>query len=111
MIMHFHFTAEDLIRTRMLSGASPLRETISSARMLRLGADLHGPYAAWALRTRRALSRPMQPFLELVPSPLGSLPNSLGRTETYLALPDALDTFQSTPRNRLQDDIDMLATA
>lgn len=105
-VLRVHFTAADLVRTRVSDGADPLWETVLSLHRLR-DRTPDPALAAW-LRSCRCVSwEPLATLLALVPR-RGYFPDFLTPPEGAAGVELGLEALMSTPRTRLRAELTVL---
>ncbi|MFF3277478.1 hypothetical protein ACFYWU_42165 [Streptomyces chrestomyceticus] len=107
MSLRVHFTAEDLLRVRVVRGADALWETVLSATLLP-GAQAQAVFGPWRRQARtrlRLLPRQHLGLLRSLIPPTGDFPDFL---TPYQAAPDlatGIDQVMSTPARRLRREL------
>ncbi|MEV0218118.1 winged helix-turn-helix domain-containing protein [Streptomyces sp. NPDC050704] len=105
-MLRVHFTAADLVRTRVSDGADPLWETVLSLHRLRDRSP--DPALAACRRTRHgARQGPLGMLLPLVP-PRGYFPDFLTPSAGAAGVEHGLEALMSTPRARLRSELTVL---
>ncbi|MEL3945887.1 winged helix-turn-helix domain-containing protein [Streptomyces sp. LNU-CPARS28] len=106
-VLRVHFTATDLVRTRVSDGADPLWETVLSLHRLQ---DRH-PDPALPVRRRSGHGDgrgPLGMLLPLVPR-RGYFPDFLTPPAAAAGVEPGLEALMSTPRTRLRAELTVLA--
>ncbi|WP_307805918.1 winged helix-turn-helix domain-containing protein [Streptomyces chrestomyceticus] len=107
MSLRVHFTAEDLLRVRVVRGADALWETVLSATLLP-GSQAQAVFGPWRRQARtrlRLLPRQHLGLLRSLIPPTGDFPDFL---TPYQAAPDlatGIDQVMSTPARRLRREL------
>ncbi|MFG2527265.1 hypothetical protein [Streptomyces sp. NPDC048516] len=106
-MLRVHFTAQDLVRTRVADGADPLWETVLSLHSLR--EDRTDPaLAAWRQHAVRHGPGPLRTLFALVP-PYGYFPDFLTPAASQYGIESGLEAVMSTPRQRLRTELTRLS--
>jgi DNA-binding transcriptional ArsR family regulator len=106
-MLRFHFTSDDLARVRIAPGPDPMWEVLLSAHVVnqRSGALMFVP---WRERVLSGLHPAARMLLRLTP-PRGYSPDFLTPVTGTDDFETGLDAVLSTPRDRLRNDISLLA--
>ncbi|MFD5846700.1 ArsR/SmtB family transcription factor [Streptomyces chartreusis] len=105
-MLRVHFTAADLVRTRVSDGADPLWETVLSLHRLRDRRP--DPALAACRRACKGAGRgPLGMLLPLVPQ-YGYFPDFLTPAEGTAGVEHGLEALMSTPRTRLRSELTVL---
>ncbi|GGR66562.1 transcriptional regulator [Streptomyces aureoverticillatus] len=106
-MLRVHFTAADLVRTRVSDGADPLWETVLSLHRLRdEGSD--PALAAWRRSGDGARQGPLGMLLPLVPR-RGYFPDFLTPPAGAAGVEHGLEALMCTPRTRLRAELTVLS--
>ncbi|SEE47340.1 hypothetical protein SAMN05428954_2729 [Streptomyces sp. 2112.3] len=106
-MLRVHFTAQDLVRTRVADGADPLWETVLSLHSLR--EDRTDPaLAAWRQHAVRHGPGPLRTLFALVPLH-GYFPDFLTPAASQYGIESGLEAVMSTPRQRLRTELTRLS--
>lgn len=106
-MFRIHFSAADLLRTRIAPEPDPMWEVVLSLHLLRTRAG-ELPVGEWRRRTVRSMPHHhLWRLLELSP-PLGYFPDFLTPREAPGSVEDQLDRVLSTPRADLYQQLDLL---
>ncbi|MEV0369888.1 hypothetical protein AB0I10_08710 [Streptomyces sp. NPDC050636] len=106
-MLRVHFTAQDLLRTRVADGADPLWETVLSLHSLR-ECRAEPALASWRQHAVRHGPGPLRTLLPLVPQH-GYFPDFLTPFESSDGVEPGLEAVMSTPRKRLRAELTLLA--
>ncbi|MEU4194720.1 winged helix-turn-helix domain-containing protein [Kribbella sp. NPDC026611] len=106
-MLRIHFTGQDLARTTVAEEPDPMWEILLSLHQLQ-GRDGAAHYGNWRERARRSLPRSAVRLLQLAP-PRGYSPDFLTPADRSGNFDEALDKVLSTPSQRLQEDLELLA--
>lgn len=106
--LRLHFTAEDLLRTRVLTEPDPMWELVLSVHHLSPTGE-NDRHSQWRRDARQRLDDPdsaraLRMLRTLVP-PRGNFPDFLTPLPTSDGLDGAFDVIRSTPRSRLALDL------
>nr|WP_241267416.1 winged helix-turn-helix domain-containing protein [Streptomyces scabichelini] len=104
--MRVHFTAADLVRTRVSDGADPLWETVLSLHRLR-DKSPDPALATWRRSRHGARQGPLGMLLPLVPQ-RGYFPDFLTPPAGAAGVEHGLEALMSTPRTRLRSELAVL---
>ncbi|MET9966347.1 winged helix-turn-helix domain-containing protein [Streptomyces sp. NPDC006356] len=105
-MLRVHFTAADLVRTRVSDGADPLWETVLSLHRLR-DRTPDPALAGWLRPGRGARQGPLVMLLALVPR-RGYFPDFLTPAAGAAGVELGLEALMSTPRTRLRAELTVL---
>ncbi len=105
-VLRVHFTAADLVRTRVSDGADPLWETVLSLHRLR-DKRPDPALAAWRRSRHGARQGPLGMLLPLVPQ-RGYFPDFLTPPAGAAGVEHGLEALMSTPRTRLRSELTVL---
>lgn len=106
--LRLHFTAEDLLRTRMLTEPDPMWEIVLSVHHLCATGE-HDRHSRWRREVRPRFedadsARALRTLRTLVPQS-GNFPDFLTPSPAGGGLDGAFDIIRSTPRSRLATDL------
>jgi len=106
-MMRIHFTADDLVRSRIASAPDPMWEAVLSLTELR-GSDNPIVFGRWRREARGRVDSSVRYLLPLVP-PIGYFADFLTPAEGLDGIDAGIDAFLHTPRHQLRADVATLA--